>query len=106
MTLQFNEYQFEADNFALPPARDIRAYLLPGLTGEVGELMSYFAKAHRDGTYIAQDTIMKELGDCLWFIAMIGKQYDITLLDIAQTNLEKLASRQKRGTIQGSGDNR
>jgi NTP pyrophosphatase (non-canonical NTP hydrolase) len=106
MALHFNEYQFQAADFALPTALDSKNYLLPGLTGEVGELMSLFAKAHRDGTIVEQDQITKELGDCLWFIAVIAKVYDISLLEVAEKNLEKLASRQKRGTITGSGDNR
>jgi len=106
MTLHFNQYQFEASTFALPTALDSKNYLLPGLTGEVGELMSLFAKAHRDGKIVEQEQIKKELGDCLWFIALIAMVYDISLLEVAEKNLEKLASRQQRGTIGGSGDNR
>lgn len=106
MTLQFNEYQFEATGFAITSALNVMGYLVPGLAGEVGELCSLFAKANRDETYIDNEQIKKELGDILWFVSTLANVYGISLLDVAETNIKKLASRQKRGTIQGSGDDR
>ena len=50
--------------------------------------------------------LKKELGDVLWYLSALAFYNDIKLEDIAITNLEKLASRQKRNKIHGSGDNR
>jgi NTP pyrophosphatase (non-canonical NTP hydrolase) len=105
--VNLNEYQDKAMSFALPSAQNL-AYMTYGLSGEVGELHSKLAKSIRDGLNgdaFAPDCI-KEVGDVLWFVAGIAKQFNYTLEDVAQMNIDKLLSRQQRGTIQGSGDNR
>jgi len=103
MTL--NEYQRYAYSYSLDSARNIN-YLLLGLSGEVGELHSVFAKHVRDGGSIGWNNVKKELGDVLWFVAALAEFHGFTLDDVAQTNLDKLNSRKQRGTIGGSGDER
>jgi len=106
--LSFAKYQANAKKTALPTAT--LGYLITGISGEVGELSSIFAKAARDQdgglTQENIDNVAKELGDILWFVAMIAERFDLKLGTIARNNLKKLASRKARGTIQGSGDNR
>jgi NTP pyrophosphatase (non-canonical NTP hydrolase) len=46
------------------------------------------------------------LGDVLWYISALASDLDISLNEIAESNLLKLASRKKRNVIGGSGDNR
>lgn len=99
-----NEYQREAMKYRLGSADWLYAYL--GLIGEVGELYSHLAKAKRDGYEPDLKTIMKELGDVLWFVAAIADDWDIDLETIADMNIEKLASRAARNVIKGSGDDR
>jgi NTP pyrophosphatase (non-canonical NTP hydrolase) len=48
----------------------------------------------------------KELGDVLWYLAQIASELELDLDEIAQANLEKLLSRQRRGVLSGSGDER
>lgn len=50
--------------------------------------------------------IVKELGDILWQLSGLSDVLGFTLEDVAQMNLDKLADRQKRHKIDGSGDNR
>lgn len=102
MTL--NEYQMLAMRFRLPSADE--AYALFGLSGEVGELHGYLAKAIRDGFEPDTDHLKKELGDILWFLAAIADDIGLDLKDIAANNLIKLESRKARNVIQGNGDNR
>ena len=52
------------------------------------------------------DAIKKELGDVLWYVAMVARELDLSLEDVAQANLDKLASRKERGVLSGNGDNR
>jgi NTP pyrophosphatase (non-canonical NTP hydrolase) len=103
--LTLDAYQHAAMQFRKPSATHM--YALLGLSGEVGELQSLSAKAIRDGHKENHDDMFKkELGDILWFIAALADDYDLTLSDIAQANIDKLSGRQQRGTIGGSGDDR
>lgn len=84
------------------------AYLTIGLVGEAGELANKIKKVFRDDNGIVSEArkaeIEQELGDVLWYIAQLATDFDLTLSDIAQSNLDKLLSRQNRGTLHGSGD--
>lgn len=99
------EYQNKAYGYALPSAKNLN-YLMFGLTGEVGELNSLFAKQHRDGHTMDWMLVKKELGDVLWFVSSLARLYGFSLEEIARMNIDKLESRQKRGVIGGSGDDR
>lgn len=106
--MQFNEYQSNALTTAKTTALSMD-YLIPGLVAEAGEVAGHYAKYKRDGYLLVgdpQDAIVKELGDVLWFIAVIAFQYGLPMEKIAQINLDKLRSRAARGMIEGSGDDR
>ena len=103
--MTFDDYTAEAKQYRLDTAET--AYILLGLCAEAGEVADKFAKGIRDGRpRNFKEQVAKELGDLLWFVAMLADDLGYNLDTIAQQNLEKLASRQKAGTIQGSGDNR
>lgn len=107
--LTFGEYQGVAKTTALPTAMDLN-YLIPGLVAEAGEVAGKYAKIIRDknGDISAEDRLelLKEVGDVLWFLALIAEHEGETLDRLAQENLEKLLSRKNRGVLGGSGDNR
>ncbi|KKM77898.1 hypothetical protein LCGC14_1365330 [marine sediment metagenome] len=90
----------------------ILARLVLGIAGEAGEVSEKMKKWLRGdysyGYSIFKKDIKKELGDLLWYIAVVAKRLDYryNLDNIAQANLEKLAKRKKEGKIKGSGDNR
>lgn len=105
--MEFNIYQSNIRRFRLPSADN--SYAIMGLAAEVGELMGHYAKAIRDGVEDWEDFhghVIKELGDILWFISALADDLGIGLSDVALLNIRKLESRMKRGTIQGSGDDR
>jgi len=52
------------------------------------------------------EAVAKELGDVLWYVSVLAKELDYDLESIAKANVEKLLSRQQRGVLTGSGDNR
>ena len=100
--MNLNEYQQEAITFQLKNARSL-SYLMAGFAAESGEVLGHYAKEIRDGVN-KSDLIIKELGDCLWFIAALADYYDVNLSEVAEGNLSKLADRRQRGVIHGSGD--
>lgn len=112
-SLGLNEYQRLAGRTAQYPgrgAKPICAYPALGLAGEAGEVCEQIKKALRDDagqiTPQRHEALKKELGDVLWYLAALAFELDLDLGDIAQANLDKLADRQARGVLHGSGDTR
>lgn len=110
MTLE--EYQKQALKTVLSTGDDFKDMLhwVLGLNGEAGEVAEKLKKIIRDRnseiTEEDRQELAKELGDVLWYIAVFAHDLGVPLQDIAQANLDKLASRQNRGVLGGSGDNR
>ena len=104
-------YQEKACETAIFPKNKAMEYLTLGLTGEAGEIANKVKKFIRYGA--AQDEYLAkrieigyEIGDVLWYCAVLAKEMEMDLGHIMENNLQKLAERKKRGTISGSGDNR
>lgn len=109
--MKMNDYQAQALLTAGPKdGKNEMLNLVLGLVGESGEIAEKFKKLIRDHdsdeSKVDAKDLTKELGDIMWYIAVLANYFDIKMDDIAETNIEKLASRQKRGVIGGSGDNR
>lgn len=120
--LTFNEYQEGAKETAQYPSLWFPGecleeggsvgfiYPIIGLAGEVGELSEKCKKILRDkeGVVTSSDkeAITKEIGDVLWYVAALCSEFDLSMEEVAEINLEKLRSRKERGKIQGSGDDR
>ncbi|MEO7996822.1 MAG: nucleoside triphosphate pyrophosphohydrolase family protein [Gemmatimonadaceae bacterium] len=68
-----------------------------GLTGEAGEVAEVIKKHLFHATPLDKDAIMKELGDCLWYIAAFGTVLGFSMDDIAQRNIDKLRKRYPEG---------
>lgn len=108
MTL--NEYQEGARQTAIYPEERKIIYPTLGLTGEAGEVADKVKKVIRDNNdeFSAERRlqIAMELGDVLWYAASLAHDLGYSLDEVAQMNLDKLASRMKRDKIHGSGDER
>lgn len=100
----FEEYQDLAFKTALETAKN-PAYMVANLTSEAGEVAGKYAKWIRDGV-LDEEGMQKEAGDVLWQLAGLSTVMGWSLADIASKNLQKLADRQSRLTISGSGDER
>lgn len=111
--MNFDEYQTRSRATAVYPGKDGvqgLTYVTLGLTGESGEVAEKVKKILRDanGTVSEQtrDAILKELGDVLWYLAQVATELKSSLDVVANANLVKLADRQARLVLKGSGDNR
>lgn len=109
ITLQ--EYQGHTQCTAQPVSMAHPAtYAVMGLANEAGEVAGLWKKIMRDRDGIVspkdRQDIKLELGDCLWYLAQVALKLDLTLEEIAIANVDKLQSRQRRGTINGNGDHR
>lgn len=108
MTL--NEYQTAARGTAIYPKEREIIYPTLGLTGEAGEVADKVKKVIRDNqdqfTPERKHQIALELGDVLWYAASLAHDLGYTLDEVAQMNIDKLASRMNRNKIHGEGDER
>lgn len=106
-----DDYQRAAMRTARDPeAPDEFMHLVLGLVGEAGEIAEKVKKLVRDkNSDVAQldrDDMAAELGDVLWYAAVLANFLDLSLNDIAQRNVDKLADRSRRNVLGGSGDHR
>lgn len=110
--MEIDSYQKQSSETAVYPGKGTwvgLVYTALGL-GETGELQGKIKKILRDDdfnlTTDRRDAIAAELGDVLWYVAALATELRIPLSEIAQQNLDKLASRASRGVLGGSGDER
>ena len=108
----------ECDDYqraALRTARDKDApdefmHLVLGLVGEAGEIAEKVKKLVRDSNgdlaQLDRDDMAAEIGDVLWYAAVLASFLGFSLDEVAQRNVDKLADRQRRAVIGGSGDSR
>ena len=104
-------YERLAGETAIFPKEKALEYLALGLTSEAGEVAGKVKKLIRDGEdkegfELKKIAISHEIGDVLWYCAMMAREVGVPLNTIMAENLEKLHGRKERGTLQGSGDNR
>jgi NTP pyrophosphatase (non-canonical NTP hydrolase) len=108
--VELADYQRLSRRTAEYPRDAWLAYPALGLAGEAGEVAEHVKKAIRDdgGAVLPErrTAMAKELGDVLWYVAQLATELDLDLDEVARMNLDKLASRQHRGVLTGSGDDR
>ena len=115
------EYEQQAHRTLAKSTAENIAYLGFGLMAEAGEVADKIAKAVRRGDIVINNNeivsigggsvrlaggIADELGDVLWFVAMMARRLGFSLEEVMRRNLDKLADRQARGVIIGDGDKR
>jgi NTP pyrophosphatase (non-canonical NTP hydrolase) len=107
--MTFDDYQKQALATAIDEGSELEQRVL-GLVGESGEIADKIKKWYRDQngdlTKLDREDLAAELGDVLWYVAAFADFLGYKLGDIAESNARKLASRQQRGKLTGSGDTR
>jgi len=103
----FDYYQGKANETAIFPEDQALEYLSLGLLSEAGEVAGKIKKKIRDGEpFDFREALEAELGDVLWYIALLSDRLGLNLSDVAFNNIIKLQNRKVKGTLRGSGDNR
>jgi len=64
-----------------------------GVGGEAGEVMEIIKKGHRPGKEIDIPHLKEEIGDVLWYLAVLGDTYGLDFNEIAMENIDKLQKR-------------
>jgi NTP pyrophosphatase (non-canonical NTP hydrolase) len=110
--MTFDEYQKQALTTAVTnpdPLMDKTIWAM-GVAGEAGEVIEKWKKivAYKDGKIGDEDLaeLAKELGDVVWYIAVLAQSLGLSFDDIMLRNIKKLQDRKERQVIKGAGDNR
>ena len=116
--MYMNDYQTAARKTAMGNSLD---HFVMGLAEEAGEVAGVMKRFHRGDeqyrvehrmgflpelTLYAKEKLKAELGDVLWYVAMIADEIEVPLEEIASANIAKLLDRKSRNVLTGSGDNR
>ncbi|MCP9489266.1 MAG: nucleoside triphosphate pyrophosphohydrolase family protein [Solirubrobacteraceae bacterium MAG38_C4-C5] len=109
--MQLTDYQERSRVTAVyPDAGANLLYPTLGLCGEAGEVAEKVKKMIRDDDGVLsperREALAGELGDVLWYVAQLATEAGLDLDAIARNNLDKLRSREERGALRGSGDER
>lgn len=68
-----------------------------GLSGETGELNDMIKKAIFHGHELEEEKVKKELGDIMWYVAMMCESFGFEMEEIMQMNIDKLKARYPEG---------
>lgn len=68
-----------------------------GLAGEAGEVADYIKKGIYQGHLMKRDRLAEEIGDVLWYCALLADATGVNLDEIAQRNIDKLRKRYPEG---------
>jgi NTP pyrophosphatase (non-canonical NTP hydrolase) len=110
--MTFDEYQKQALTTAIlsgDELKDLMHWIL-GINGEAGEIAEKIKKIIRDKNAVLtsddKEELIKEIGDVLWYLAVLTKHLGYDFDEVGKRNIAKLADRKKRDVIKGKGDNR
>ncbi len=114
--MNFDEYQKKALSTDLTPGKDEGLLSISfmdkvlGLVGESGEFADKIKKILRDkNAELSEEDrlgLIKELGDVLWYTAVLADRLGANFSEVAEGNINKLFKRKATGKLGGSGDNR
>lgn len=68
-----------------------------GVTSEAGELSDHLKRHIFYKTPFDKGNVKEELGDLLWYIALICRAIDVTIEDVMEANIKKLKKRYPEG---------
>lgn len=109
--MHLNDYQNAARKTAIYPDHG-KSLIYPalGLAEEAGEVVGHVKRILRDdGGHLTDKRttdIVMELGDVLWYVAMIADELEVPLSEIAHLNLSKLQHRRETNKLHGKGSDR
>ncbi len=94
--MDFEQYQkIVLQGVILPEDTERERLMLAGmgLAGEAGEVCDELKKVAFHGKDMDMDKMIKELGDVLWYFALLLDTKDISLQEVMDANVVKLCAR-------------
>jgi NTP pyrophosphatase (non-canonical NTP hydrolase) len=94
--MQLDAYQQEARRTMRPglSPRDALLDAAAGLAEEAGEVLSHVRKHTFFDRPLDRDAVLEELGDALWCLAAVSTCLNLSLGEVAETNIRKIGDRE------------
>lgn len=91
----FDAYQKDAVQRMADDLGDLLALATLGLgiTGEAGEVADHIKKVIGHGHPMDKEKLKLEIGDVLWYVAVLSNRLGFKLSDVAEANTAKLIAR-------------
>jgi len=105
LNYNMRQYSEEVEKLIITEPKNRLIENVLGLGEETGEVQGKIKKLIRDKNF-SKSELIKELGDCLFYVTAIANYLGSNLQEVANINLNKLHDRLKRNKLKGSGDNR
>jgi NTP pyrophosphatase (non-canonical NTP hydrolase) len=93
--MDMNEYQNKAWRTVSPNPR--LAHIALGIAGEAGEVADYIKKVVEHGHTLDLTKLANELGDVLWYLAVMARHIGLDFDTVARLNIDKLEKRYPDG---------
>lgn len=106
--MEMDEYQKAALRTANRPEASLSGWSMAamGLAGEAGEVVDYLKKVLHHGHTLDRDKLTKEIGDVLWYCAILSHINGVPLSEVAAENMRKLRARYPDGFSEERSRNR
>lgn len=104
--MNFDDYQDACKQTAVFPADKGILYCAIGLSNESGEVLGKLKKWIRGDKELDKEAVAAELGDVMWYAAMLANELGTSLNQVCLNNITKLIDRKERGVLKGDGDAR
>ena len=101
--VSLDDYQRAATRTVNPALSDKQRLLdaAAGLAEEAGEVLGLVRKHVMQQRALDRATVVEELGDALWCLAIVANTLGVTLSDVARANEAKLRDRHPDGFSAG-----
>jgi len=97
--MDFKEYQKLAMTTLNPTLNSEQRIMnaILGLNGEAGEVADVMKKHLFQGHDLNKEKLIDEVGDIMWYVALLADGLGVTMEDFAEVNVAKLKKRYPEG---------
>lgn len=92
--MKFEDYLGASERTLIDKGHDLNLlHAAMGISTEAGELMDAFKRKIFYGKPLDVVNVKEEIGDLMWYVAILMRELDLDLEEVLQLNIDKLRAR-------------
>jgi len=92
--MDINTYKVESERTLIDKGHDLNLlHAAMGISTESGELMDAFKRKIFYGKELDVVNVKEEIGDLMWYVAILLRELDLDFEELLQVNIDKLKAR-------------